>query len=771
MPRNIAITPVEFTTFGELLRFLRRKAKLTQRELAIAVGYSESQISRLEKNERAPDEATLAARFVPALYLEEQPEWTVRFLELGAEARSTDVQDEPAKHSHNLPIPLTNFFGREKEINEIKRLLGKETRADSNTRLLTLIGHGGCGKTRLALQIAFDLLPDFEHGIWLIEFAPLTDSDLMTNTLAGVLGVAEEPNGDLMSALIEYLRDKSALLIFDNCEHLVQASAELAETLLQNCPDLHILATSREMLGVSGERAMNVPSLSMPDRKRPTPPGQLAQFESVQLFVDRATNVISDFKLTPANEIAVSQICQQLDGIPLAIELAAARLRMMPVEQIASRLDDAFRLLTGGSRTALPRHQTLQASIDWSYELLTNPEKTLFRRLAVFARGWTLNACEAICSGDDVKQEEVVDLLSNLLDKSLVLKRTRIEGHDLRYRLFDTLRQYAMTKLIESGEADTIRRKHAEYYFNLAEAGAPKALSDFVQKNWLESVEVEINNVRAALTWSLSNMTNDAAELRMDRKGGIRMSAWALNRLGWMARERGDTVTARPWLEQSLSIYRELDDKLGIAWTTVTLGEALNMNGDLRNARSLLEEGLTLARQQGEQQAIGWGLIHLGYNLLLQNDLIGANACYQESAAIFEAIGPHKAGLGSAHFGLGEVAINRKEPENAIRSLKNSMDYYNQYKNGSGLAWCAASMGAALSLKDEHEQAAAFWGMSDSLLSAEQKILRKPPINAGLHQELRASTRNKLGEERYKKIISAQMNVAIEQVYNTEANI
>jgi predicted ATPase len=352
------------------------------------------------------------------------------------------------------------------------------------------------------------MLENFPDGIWLVEFGPLANPDHLTTTLAAVLGVVEEPDGDLITAITNHVCGKTLLLIFDNCEHVIQAGAELAETLLQACPTVYILATSRELLGVNGERAIYVPSLSMPDHRHPPLPGQFAQFESIQLFVDRAANVIPGFSLTPENEAAVAQICQRLDGIPLAIELAAARLRMLPVEQIANRLDDVFRLLTGGSRTALPRHQTLQALIDWSYDLLTEPEKALFRRLTVFARHWTLEACEAVCAGDGVDSSEVLELLGHLIEKSLVLKRSKVVEGVIRYRLLDSIRQYALTRLIESGEADMIRRRHAEYYFTFAEAGAPKSLNDYLQKNWLENMELEIDNIRAALAWSISAMNN-----------------------------------------------------------------------------------------------------------------------------------------------------------------------------------------------------------------------------------------------------------------------
>ncbi len=769
MSRTLVVKPENFATFGELLKYLRRKAGLTQRELAIAVGYSESQISRLEKNERAPDDATLAARFLPALYIEEQPEWAAKFLDLGAathsSSRQNDLQivaDEIKPANHNLPIRLTSFIGREKEIKEIKRVFTSSAAEENRVRLLTLSGHGGCGKTRLAIHAASSMLDHFLDGIWLAEFGPLADPDHLTNTLAAVLGVAEEPNGDLITAIANYLRGKTLLLIFDNCEHLIQASAELAESLLQACPTVYILATSRELLGVNGERAMYVPSLSMPDRRHPPQPGQFAQFESIQLFVDRAANLIPEFTLNKENESAIAQICERLDGIPLAIELAAARLRMLPVEQIATRLDDVFRLLTGGSRTALPRHQTLQALIDWSYDLLTESEKALFRRLTVFARHWTIEACEAICAGDGVDSGEVFELLGRLIEKSLALKRSKVVDGVIRYRLLDSIRQYALVKLIESGEADAVRRKHAEYYFTFAEAGAPRKLDDYLQRKWLDNMELEIDNIRAALAWSISTMNNEAVEMRMDRKGGIRVSAWALNRLGWMARERGDTTTARGLLEQSLSIYRELDDKLGISWTTVTLGEVFNMLGDLKNAIPMLHEGLMLARQENEGQAIGWALSHLGYNALLQNKFDEAAKFYNESAAIFESIGLHKSGLAWAYFGLAESALAQKDAAASIEHIKNAVKFFSGYKNRLGISWCLESLACMMSLKNKHESAAKFWGAAESL--REEKAAREAPILHHVHEDLKIKSRTKLGQSKFKALSVENKVITLEQI-------
>ncbi|MGH2593929.1 MAG: protein kinase domain-containing protein, partial [Anaerolineae bacterium] len=289
---------------------------------------------------------------------------------------------------HNLPIQLTSFIGREKEMAKIKHLL-------SDSHLLTLTGPGGTGKTRLALQVAADLLEAFGDGVWLVELASLSDPDLVPQTVAAVLGVREEPNHPLTKALVDYLRPKSLLLILDNCEHLIDACAQLVEALLRACPNVKILASGREALGIAGETTFRVPSLSLPDIRHLPSIEQLTQYESVRLFIDRAIAVRPEFRLTDANAPAIAQICHRLDGVPLAIELAAARVRAMTAEQIAARLDDRFRLLTGGSRTALPRQQTLRALIDWSWDLLSDAERALLRRLSVFLSGWTLEAAEA----------------------------------------------------------------------------------------------------------------------------------------------------------------------------------------------------------------------------------------------------------------------------------------------------------------------------------------------------------------------------------------
>src|SRR5437763_3894310 len=360
---------------------------------------------------------------------------------------------------NNLPGELTSFVGRRAELGQISELLG-------SGRLLTLTGAGGCGKTRLALQAAADLIDDHPDGVWWVELARLEDPALLPAAVIAAIGIAEVPGRSPLDAMVGHLRDRSALLVLDNCEHLLDACAELADPLLRACPSLTIVATSRAPLGVPGEALWRVPSMSLPAEARRQPIGALDQSDAVRLFIDRALQVRPNFAITAANAPAVAQICHDLDGIPLAIELAAARVRMLAPEQIASGLGDRFHLLTGGSRTVMPRHQTLEASIDWSHELLSEGERTLLRRLSVFAGGWTLDAAEEVCEGSGIDRYAVLDLLTGLVDKSLVT--TDEQGAEVRYGLLETVRQYAAARLATGGEVEAVRSRHLAYHAALA---------------------------------------------------------------------------------------------------------------------------------------------------------------------------------------------------------------------------------------------------------------------------------------------------------------
>jgi len=400
-------------------------------------------------------------------------------------------------HPNNLPAQLTSFVGREKELADVKRLL-------ADTHMLTLIGPGGTGKTRLSVRLARDVLNEYPDGIWMIDLAPVLDPTLVPRTTAITIGLRDEPQRPVIDMLCDYLSTKQMLIILDNCEHLVEACANMAEQILRTAADVRILASSREALGVAGEVTYRVPSLGLPDVNNLPSIESLSQYEAVKLFIDRATSAVPNFKVTNETAPSLAQVCQRLDGIPLAIELAAAKIRVLSLEQIAKRLDDRFRLLTGGRRTALERHQTLRAAVDWSYNLLPPEEQTLFRRLSVFVGGWTLEAAESVCGNESspgvVGDEDVLNLLEQLINKSLVI--TEEEQRESRYRMLETMRQYASEKLVESGESDQLHSQHLRFFMELAETAEPH-LRRAEQLEWLSLLDTEHENLRTALNWSL----------------------------------------------------------------------------------------------------------------------------------------------------------------------------------------------------------------------------------------------------------------------------
>ncbi|MDQ4042275.1 MAG: NB-ARC domain-containing protein, partial [Actinomycetota bacterium] len=450
------------------------------------------------------------------------------------------LPDEPPEGAgrHNLPLARTSFVGRERETLEVKRLL-------SMTRLLTLTGAGGSGKTRLALKVASDLAGAYPDGAWLVEMAGLSEGELVPQTVARVLSVREEPDRSLVETLKDALRSRRMLLVLDNCEHLIEGVVRLVDALLGTCPHLRILATSREALDIADEINWVVPSLSVPDSRREAPTtGELEGYESARLFMERASYRNPSFVLTPRNAKAVAQICRRLDGIPLTIELAAARVGVLSAEQIALRLDHSLRLLTTGGRTAVPRHRTLRATLDWSHELLAGPERKLFGRLSVFAGGWTLEAAEAVGVGEGIEEEDVLDLLSRLLDKSLVVTETPLEEGALRYRMLEPVRQYGLERLEASGEAERVRERHAQQYLALAEQAEPE-LMEADQASWLKRLGIEHANLRAALSWTLGP---EDAEPKERAELGLRLAA-TLGQF-WNAHSPSE---GREWLERGLA--------------------------------------------------------------------------------------------------------------------------------------------------------------------------------------------------------------------------
>ena len=618
-------------SFGYWIRRQRKALDLTQQVLADRVGCSLAAIKKIESDERRPSRQ-IAERMadvlgVPAdqhqMFIEcARGLRPVDQLSLAHEAVTSAPSETASPPPHNLPMQLTSFIGRERELDEAKHLL-------SNTRLLTLTGPGGTGKTRLAIQLGAEMLAlkQFSNGIWLVELAPLADPTLVTQTIAATLGIREQPGRSLLDALTDYVRAKTMLLILDNCEHLIQTCAQIAETLLRVAPRLKILATSREALSITGESTYRVPSLPLPEPRQFHDLDTLEQNDCVHLFIDRAIAARSRFRLKEENAPAIVDICRRLDGIPLAIELAAARTKVFPAEEISARLDDRFRLLTGGSRTALERHQTLFALIEWSHNLLSEPERVLLRRLSVFAGGWSFEAAQEVCGeGHD---DDVLDLLIHLVDKSLVTVEEETE--EARYRLPETIRQYARDKLYGSGEAEQIRDRHLHYFLHFAETAEPKLRSG-EQLEWLERVEAEFDNLRTALAWSLESRKSGHGlllagalayfwELRGSREG----IKWLDEALTLSAREQKGTIeekrqrakalygsgriramtgldiqTSRTVVEESLRLSRERGDKWWMAVALENLGFISNVAGDVTTARAQLEQGVSLARDVGD---------------------------------------------------------------------------------------------------------------------------------------------------------------------------
>ena len=525
---------------------------------------------------------------------------------------------------NNLPTQLTSFIGRDKEMAEIKVLL-------DSARLVTLMGSGGTGKTRLSIEVGTQELASFPNGVWLLELAPLTDPTQIIPALAQVFGLQENPYATLETMLMDYLRDKKLLLILDNCEHLIEACAHLADDLLHHCAGLKILASSREALGIAGEMAYSTPSL--------------ASAESTQLFVDRAHAANSSFHLTDENASSISQICSRLDGIPLAIELAAARAKLFSPEQIASRLDDRFRLLVGGSRTALPRQQTLRALIDWSYDLLSDEEKVLLRIASVFVGGWTLDAIETI--SDD---PNVMENLEQLVNKSLVITEERESG--MRFSMLETIRQYAREKLFDAKQVGVARDRHFVYFTELSEKLWDAFRSSSVSA-WRDRADEEAENLRAALEWGLENHIEEAIRLAANF---CLVSDWLSNQaLGLtMVKSAIEKVQSLPPAEGKFDIQRQ--DLLARAF--FAQGMIALSKGYLPLSKQALHEAISISRAIGDKHLLGYSL-ELLYTVSTFIDEPEAEDFAYEGLKIFTDEIDDSWGLGMAYQNIARIAISK----------------------------------------------------------------------------------------------------------------
>jgi predicted ATPase/DNA-binding SARP family transcriptional activator/DNA-binding CsgD family transcriptional regulator len=630
----------------------------------------------------------------------------------------------PGAGKHNLPAARTSFVGREREIVESKRELAM-------TRLMTFTGMGGSGKTRLALEVARDLIGAYADGVWLVELAPLSEGKLVPQAVARTMRVREQPGRPLIDTLTEALHKKAALLVLDNCEHLADSVAHLADKLLALCSHLRVLTTSRETLEVEGEVVWRISSLSAPDTDHLPAAGELMRYDAVRLFVERTRLRLSAFEITPQNATAVAEVCTKLEGIPLAIELAAARMDVLTAEQIAQRLDRALGLLTGGT-AEIPRHRTLRATLDWSHELLSEPERKLFCRLSVFARGWTLEAAEAVGAGGGIEEGDIVELFLMLVDKSLVVSEAEEGG--FRYGMLEPVRQYARERLEESGEAQATKRAHAEYFLAVAEEAEPK-LWESGDKAWFDRLEKEHDNMRAALSWTLEY---EEAEFALRLSGALRWfwrargyygegrrwlegalseegrtssaaRAKALDGVGWLASEQHDIDRVQAAAEEGL----KLSEEAGIGGVILAnfknlLGEAAWLRGDYERAAELFEEGLVLHREASNTRGVAWSVCSLANVSSDRGDYERSKELYEEAIALARKIGGALP-LGDLLLALGWEYMLEGDHERATALNEEAAVLYRERGSRGGLKYALDTLGWAALAREDHERARALY--------------------------------------------------------------
>jgi predicted ATPase/transcriptional regulator with XRE-family HTH domain len=737
--RNGAAARRSLSEFGGLLRGHRRAAGLTQEALAERAGLSVRGLQHLEAGDASPSRATLGLVLQALDALGLPPEDRARLAAAGRPVERSagrrrapgpdaprGARPPPGPSLAPFPTPLTSYIGREQEVVVLRGYL----RAG---RLLTLTGPGGCGKTRLALRLAEAVAGDYEAGGCLVELAPVDDATLVTRAVATACGVGDESGRPLLATLVDVLRPKRLLLVLDNCEHVLDACARLADALLRACPALTVLATSREPLGVAGEVPWRVPPLALPPSGSPPAAEVLVGYEAVRLFVARAVAAQPAFIVTARNAPAVARLCERLDGLPLALELAAARLRALTVEQVLARLDDRFRLLTGGSRTALPHQQTLQATVDWSHALLSAPEQRLFARLAVFVGGWELEAAEAVGGGAAPGAAGVLDVLTHLVDKSLVVAATPSDGV-ARYHLLETLRQYAHERLEAGGAAAEARERHAAYYLALAERAEPELVAA-AQVTWFDRLEAEHDNIRGALRWLTEcgaaepglrlaaallywwlarGHRHEGAEwlgallaLPVQASPATRMRA--LNAAGFLAWVQGFRGAARAAYEESLAIARRTGDRRGVASALDGLGRVADRGSDHyapeaaghpasergggAAANAYHAESLAIQDELGDRHGAAWSHYFLGGASMAQRDDPAADAHYRASLTAFRALGD-RIGLANALRGLGELARRRADLTTARALHEEGLALAQALGNREGVSRALDGLGA-----------------------------------------------------------------------------
>ncbi|HEY3229127.1 MAG TPA: LuxR C-terminal-related transcriptional regulator [Roseiflexaceae bacterium] len=625
--------------------------------------------------------------------------------------------------SDNLPLSLNSFIGREHEVAELQRLL-------RDRRLLTLTGTAGVGKTRLALEAASGARDSFTDGVWLVELASLSDDELVPQAVAAALGIREQPGRPLGATLADALRHQHLLLIMDNCEHFMSACAALSASLLRACPQLRILATSREALRVSGETTWRV--------------APLAPHDAVRLFVDRVQLAMPDFVASDRDRLAVASVCRQLDGLPLALELAAARVPGLGLEQLARRVGDRFRLLVDGDRSALPRQQTLRALVDWGYALLAKPEQALLMRLSVFSDGWTMQAAEEICAGGELERESVLPLLLRLVDTSHVV----VDEHAgrPRYRLLETLRQYGAEKLREAGEEATLRLRHLDWFARLAEQ-AENAMWGPQQRVWIERLTLEWNNVRSAMEWSEAasawpeyadaaidaglrlgsalwhfwDLRGQPSEIRMrlltllnTGKHRPRVRAKALHAVAYLTFMQGNASEGSRLAADTLALGPELTDPFLRASASVGVALGMLRAGDIAGATQQCEEGLAYSRAAGDRRGMYYALYGLAEVARAQGEIKQAIALMEEAHALTREQADAWS-IGFALSILGNLNLQAGDPARAEALQQESLALRHSIGDGVGIGRCLDGLGWAASVRGKAVRAARLWGAGDAI--------------------------------------------------------
>jgi predicted ATPase/transcriptional regulator with XRE-family HTH domain len=757
-------------SFGYWLSRQRKALDLTQHALADLVGYSVATLKKIEADERRPSRQ-MAEQL--ADYLGIPDDQRAIFIECARGLRPMDrmpltremVPGPNAPRPSNLPTPLTPLIGREAEAAAVKRYISLP-----GTRLLTLTGPPGIGKTRLSIQVASELCPDFDEGIYFIPLAPLTTPDLVPRALSQILGINESEERSLVSALINYIQSKPMLLVLDNFEHLLAAAPILVE-VLQACPRLKILATSRSALNVSGEHQYPVSPLLLPDTEGHLSLETLAEYPSIILYVNRAQATDPYFTLTEANAYAVAEICSKLDGLPLAIELAAAHTRLLKPQELLTRLNHRLSLLSGGPTDLPPRQRTLRAAIRWSYDLLDNREQIIFSRLAVFLGGWTLEAAEAITMQREEHPEGAGDVfatLSALVDKSLVQKSEPAQMQ-ARFTMLETIREYALEKLEQQGEIEMIRKRHSDFFLKLAEDSEP-ALRSPKQQDWLNRLDEEHNNLRAALQWNLDRGDSETAlklvgalwrywwmhnyfhegrswlekALNQAEPSPTSWRARALNGAGILARSQGDYAGAQTYLEACLEIQKTQADPVGVANVLNSLGLLAYVQGDHVQAAKIHEQALAYRRNIGDQRGIAISLNNLALSIQETGDFDQAELLFRESLDLSRQVGDTR-GVSAAIINLGATMLDQGLAEQADGLYREALLFSKGLKDQDGIIQCLEGLAGVASLQQRPERAARLLGAALALRSTIG--LPVHPFNRLRYQRIEDSIKKQLPAE------------------------